>query len=329
MPAACRENAMPESLLCGALGGEEQKQEVEGPEALAGVDAFAAAVAAIASRQDPGVARKTEEFLRDQSKLLKVQKKHLEEAHALRLAHLRHQSHLLRGQRVGQAIRIAFQVVTALIAIVIGVGIAVLLHDAFTSRNVVIEPFDAPPSLAAGGFTGKVVANGLLDELTGVRSGTHVTDFVSNRALQNAWSGEVQFAVPEAGISIGELGSKPNRRAATRRKLPGVTHYLRNWTEIIESPKTRHINQRISIMDTARRGFLQSAASVVAGMAMAGPVEALAATRTTFPKGFRWGVSTAAHQIEGNNTNSDFWFFENIPGSPSGVQAGAACDSYN
>src|ERR1700730_16732679 len=205
MPAACRENAMPESLLCGALGGEEQKQEVEGPEALAGVDAFAAAVAAIASRQDPGVARKTEEFLRDQSKLLKVQKKHLEEAHALRLAHLRHQSHLLRGQRVGQAIRIAFQVVTALIAIVIGVGIAVLLHDAFTSRNVVIEPFDAPPSLAAGGFTGKVVANGLLDELTRLRSGTHVTDFVSNRALQNAWSGEVQFAVPEAGISIGEL----------------------------------------------------------------------------------------------------------------------------
>jgi beta-glucosidase len=82
-------------------------------------------------------------------------------------------------------------------------------------------------------------------------------------------------------------------------------------------------------MDTARRGFLQSAASVVAGMAMAGPVEALAATRTTFPKGFRWGVSTAAHQIEGNNTNSDFWFLENIPGSPFKERSGDACDSYN
>jgi hypothetical protein len=138
------------------------------------------------------------------AELLKVQKKHLEEEHALRLAHLGHQSHLLHGQRVGQAIRITFQVVTALIAIVIGIGVAVLLHDAFTSRNVVIEPFDAPPSLAARGVTGKVVANGLLDELTRLRSGTHNTDYVSNRALRNAWSGEVQFAVPEAGISIGE-----------------------------------------------------------------------------------------------------------------------------
>ena len=96
----------------------------------------------------------------------------------LNCVHLRHQSHLLRGQRVGQAIRIAFQVVTALIAIVIGIGIAVLLHDAFTSRNVVIEPFDSPPSLAAHGVTGKVVANGMLDELTRLRSGTHVTDWL-------------------------------------------------------------------------------------------------------------------------------------------------------
>jgi hypothetical protein len=82
---------MAEGLLEGALGGEEEKPEAEAPEALVGVEAFAAAVAAIASRQDPGVARKTEEFLRDQSELLKVQKKHLEDEHALRLAHLGHQ----------------------------------------------------------------------------------------------------------------------------------------------------------------------------------------------------------------------------------------------
>lgn len=26
-----------------------------------------------------------------------------------------------------------------------------------------------------------------------------------------------------------------------------------------------------------------------------------------FPKGFYWGASTAAHQVEGNNVNSDLW----------------------
>jgi beta-glucosidase len=31
-----------------------------------------------------------------------------------------------------------------------------------------------------------------------------------------------------------------------------------------------------------------------------------------FPRGFLWGAATAGHQIEGNNTNSDFWLLENV-----------------
>ena len=86
---------MAEGLLGGIVGGEEEKPEVEAPEALAGAEAFAAAVAAIASRQDPQVARDTSTFLNRQSRLLDIQAKHLEEEHPLRLA-------LLRGQRIGQ-----------------------------------------------------------------------------------------------------------------------------------------------------------------------------------------------------------------------------------
>src|ERR1039458_2815372 len=166
---------MPEGLLGGVLGEEADKPEVEAPEALAGAEAFAAAIAAKLSGNDPGVARKTESFLEKQTQLLEIQANHLRDEHALRLAHLRHQAHLLRGQRLGQAFRIAFQVVIALIAIVIGVGIAVLLHDAFTSRSVVIEPFDAPPGLAARGITGKVVAGSLLDELSHLQIATHAS----------------------------------------------------------------------------------------------------------------------------------------------------------
>ena len=29
-----------------------------------------------------------------------------------------------------------------------------------------------------------------------------------------------------------------------------------------------------------------------------------------FPSGFLWGTATAAHQVEGNNTNSDWWDWE-------------------
>lgn len=48
---------------------------------------------------------------------------------------------------------------------------------------------------------------------------------------------------------------------------------------------------------------------------------------TEFPPAFLWGASTAPHQIEGNNLNSDFWANEGrIPGME---RSGDACDSYH
>lgn len=47
---------------------------------------------------------------------------------------------LLRGQRLGQALRIAFQVMTLLVVLIISIGLAMLLRDAFDARGVVLEP---------------------------------------------------------------------------------------------------------------------------------------------------------------------------------------------
>ena len=44
MPEASKGNDMAEGMLGGILGDEEEKQEVEAPKALAGTEAFAAAV---------------------------------------------------------------------------------------------------------------------------------------------------------------------------------------------------------------------------------------------------------------------------------------------
>lgn len=50
----------------------------------------------------------------------------------------------------------------------------------------------------------------------------------------------------------------------------------------------------------------------------------------TFPKGFLWGTSSAAHQIEGDNRNNDWWEWEQQPGRIAhGDRSGIACDSYN
>ena len=48
-----------------------------------------------------------------------------------------------------------------------------------------------------------------------------------------------------------------------------------------------------------------------------------------FPKGFLIGAATAAHQVEGNNTNSDCWAQEHMPHTTYKEKSGIACDHYN
>ena len=46
-----------------------------------------------------------------------------------------------------------------------------------------------------------------------------------------------------------------------------------------------------------------------------------------FPRGFLWGTATAAHQVEGNNTNNDWWAWEQNPGHiVHGQKSGLADD---
>ncbi|MBP1702784.1 MAG: glycosidase [Chloroflexi bacterium] len=46
-----------------------------------------------------------------------------------------------------------------------------------------------------------------------------------------------------------------------------------------------------------------------------------------FPRGFLWGTATASHQVEGSNTNNNWWAWENEPGRIlNGQKAGLACD---
>jgi beta-glucosidase len=48
-----------------------------------------------------------------------------------------------------------------------------------------------------------------------------------------------------------------------------------------------------------------------------------------FPSAFEWGTATAAHQIEGNNWNNDWWEWEHRPGSGVAEPSGDACDSWD
>ena len=53
----------------------------------------------------------------------------------------------------------------------------------------------------------------------------------------------------------------------------------------------------------------------------------MAEAKLTFPTDFRWGTATSSHQVEGNNTNNDWWAWEQEAGRIlNGDKSGRACD---
>jgi tetratricopeptide (TPR) repeat protein len=184
---------MAEGLLRGVLGGEEEEKAAS---TKAGPEAFAAAVAARLSASDPEVAKDTSTFLRKQTELLEAQRKSVEAEHDF--------FKVERGPRLlGIRLRVAFQIFIALAATVIGVGVAIMIHDAVTSRRVVVDPIDIAPNVVAQVPSGKIIAAGLLDELSRLQDATRSR--IERRDLSSAWSSQVKLEVPETGISLGEL----------------------------------------------------------------------------------------------------------------------------
>ncbi len=51
--------------------------------------------------------------------------------------------------------------------------------------------------------------------------------------------------------------------------------------------------------------------------------------RRVFPAGFLWGVATAGHQVEGNNTHSNWWAWEQQGLVKDATRSGRACDYWN
>jgi beta-glucosidase len=85
----------------------------------------------------------------------------------------------------------------------------------------------------------------------------------------------------------------------------------------------------VSGFPVGRRTVLAGAAAIALTEGVAAVRAATGAARKSFPKGFRWGASTAAYQIEGNCVNSDLWLLENVQPQTFTDRSGDACDSYH
>jgi beta-glucosidase len=87
-------------------------------------------------------------------------------------------------------------------------------------------------------------------------------------------------------------------------------------------------------MSMNRRQWMQQSAKFAIATSLAPRMLASAEPAATggsktFPSKFLWGAATAAHQVEGNNINSDNWLLERAPNTMYKEPSGDACDHYH
>jgi len=177
-------------------GPRESEGEAGESEGAAAADGFAAAIAVDEARHDPALARKVGDYLDRQARLIDLQIEHFEEDN--RLA-----TDAAKRKRFADRMRNVLEVFGILAAAVLGLGFLILLGDAYSSRSVVVDAFDAPPVLAGSGVSGKVVASEVLDQLQKLQDATRGPSKGLNS--QGAWSSEIKIEAPGTGISIGEI----------------------------------------------------------------------------------------------------------------------------
>lgn len=210
---------MAEGLIGGILGEEQEKPEVEGAEALATAEAFAAAVAARLSAGDPEVARDTSAFLKQQAQLLATQNKHLEEEHPARMQYLRGQAREVDIRRFALRLRLALQIFLLLVVTVIGIGTLIMLRDAITDHGLVVEAFSVPPDMAKDGLTGEVVATRFLDKLQAMQAATQ-SDRPSD-SYQYNWGSDIKVEIPETGLELNAVSKYVRDRFGHANRITG------------------------------------------------------------------------------------------------------------
>ncbi|HEY5107055.1 MAG TPA: hypothetical protein VII73_09845 [Caulobacteraceae bacterium] len=178
------------------LVGGAEAEGLEEAKAAAGADAVAMAVAMNSARFDPELSRTAAAYLERQARFIDIQVQDLLEQRALQTSHL-------RLRRFTERLKAATQTLIVLIAALAGLGLLVMLTDAFTSRSVVVDAFEAPPDLAQRGLTGTVVAADLLDRLQKLQAATRSTAKLLKTT--SAWASDIKIQAPGTGVSIGEI----------------------------------------------------------------------------------------------------------------------------
>jgi len=109
----------------------------------------------------------------------------------------------LRFANISAVMKVAFEIAVAFVLIAIAAMLGAAIWSAGRSDGLVIEAFQVPPSLAAQGLSGEVIAAHFQDKLTRLQEETQSIRAPSS--YQNNWGDDIKVEIPNTGVSIGEF----------------------------------------------------------------------------------------------------------------------------
>ena len=136
------------------------------------------------------------EYLREQTRLARLQSEQIEEENLTR-------RRMLKLEHASAMFKLSLELAVAAVITIAAIAFGAALWSAATDNGLVVESFAVPPDLAGRGLTGDVVAARLLDRLQMLQGATQ-----SNRApssYANNWGSDIKVQIPDTGVSIGEF----------------------------------------------------------------------------------------------------------------------------
>jgi tetratricopeptide (TPR) repeat protein len=138
----------------------------------------------------------THAYLREQTRLARLQSENLIEQNAFEISHL-------RWRRVADRLRgLGYIIFVLFVLLAIG-AVGAAIWSALKDHRLVVESFSVPPSVGTQGDTGTVVAQHVLDKIVAMQSGTQSLRAASS--YRNNWGNDLKVQIPDTGVSLDEF----------------------------------------------------------------------------------------------------------------------------
>ena len=137
----------------------------------------------------------TRAYLREQTRLARLQSENLIEQNAFEISHL-------KWRRFADRVRGVGYVIFILLCLLALAAVGATIWSAAKDHSLVVESFAVPPALADQGQTGAVVAQHVLDRIIAMQAGTQ--SLRAANSYHNNWGQDLKVQIPETGVSLGD-----------------------------------------------------------------------------------------------------------------------------